>query len=92
MSLPAPGIDPAVQRMLAGELAKSLWATAKPAATDSSDGDSTGAGGLSSGADTYSSLFTDVLADAMAPKSSPRRLDSGPTNPPAAPSPDPVRP
>lgn len=56
-------IDPAVQRMLAGELAKQLWATAKPPASASGDGsDST----VSTAADTYGSLFTDVLADAIA--------------------------
>ncbi|UTI64639.1 hypothetical protein NBH00_00165 [Paraconexibacter antarcticus] len=70
MSIPA--IDPAVQRMLAGEVAKQLWASAKPQATDSTDdtgGDST----ASTAADTYGSLFTDVLADALAgTKTTPR--------------------
>lgn len=70
MSLPAVNaVDPALQRMLAGELAKSLWATAKPA--DGADatggtGDAGGTGSSSTAADTYSSLFTDVLADAIA--------------------------
>lgn len=65
-----PAIDPAVQRMLAGEVAKQLWASAKPQASDSDDGgDST----TSTAADTYGSLFTDVLADALAgTKTTPR--------------------
>lgn len=54
-------IDPAVQRMLAGELAKSLWATAKPVAGDEQEGAPS-----SAAADTYATLFTDVLADALA--------------------------
>jgi hypothetical protein len=57
-------IDPATQRLLAGELAKSLWATAKPQSSD--DDDSASGGAATSGVDTFSSLFTDVLADAMA--------------------------
>jgi hypothetical protein len=55
-------LDPATQRLLAGELAKSLWATAKPQA-GGEDGE---ASGISSGADTFANLFTDVLADAIA--------------------------
>jgi hypothetical protein len=69
----AEPIDPAVQRMLAGELAKSLWATAKPQGGGEDDGASS-----TSAADTFSGLFTDVLADAIAgvdqgPKSGTRR-------------------
>ncbi len=54
-----PALDPATQRLLAGELAKSLWATARPVAGGEDDASS------SSAADTYSTLFTDVLADAL---------------------------
>lgn len=56
---PASTPDPAIQRMLAGELAKSLWATAKPQGGDDADGST-------SAADTFSTMFTDVLADAIA--------------------------
>jgi len=62
MSAAAP-IDPATRRLLAGELAKSLWATAKPQA---GGGDEDGASGMTSGVETFSSLFTDILADAIA--------------------------
>lgn len=58
----AAPIDPAVQRMLAGELAKSMWATAKPQAA----GDDENGGSSTSAVDTFSTLFTDVLADALA--------------------------
>lgn len=67
MSIPA--IDPAVQRMLAGEVAKQLWASAKPQASDDDGSGST----ASTAADTYGSLFTDVLADALSgTKTTPR--------------------
>ncbi|MCW3014370.1 MAG: hypothetical protein JWO02_1462 [Solirubrobacterales bacterium] len=57
----AAPIDPAVQRLLAGELAKSLWATAKP------QDDGNGQGAPPAGAaDTFATLFTDALADAIA--------------------------
>ncbi|MCW2999854.1 MAG: hypothetical protein JWN65_3403 [Solirubrobacterales bacterium] len=59
MSQPA-AIDPALQRMLAGELARSLWATARP------QGDPEEGAPSSSAADTFATLFTDVLADAIA--------------------------
>jgi hypothetical protein len=59
MSEPA-AIDPALQRMLAGELAKSLWATARPEGGGADEGAQS-----SSAADTFSTLFTDVLADAL---------------------------
>lgn len=55
-------IDPATQRLLAGELAKALWATAKPQSGDEEDG----GGAATSAVQTFSSLFTDVLADAIA--------------------------
>ncbi|MCW3038680.1 MAG: hypothetical protein JWM31_585 [Solirubrobacterales bacterium] len=62
MSIPVQGVDPAVQKLLAGELAKSLWATAKPIAGGEEEGGSM----QSSGAETYASMFTDVLANAIA--------------------------
>ncbi len=64
-------LDPATQRLLAGELAKSLWATAKPQAGGDDE-----TPGLSSGADTFASLFTDVLADAIAGDTKPTK-DAG---------------
>jgi hypothetical protein len=66
MSLPpVTAVDPGLQRILAGELAKSLWASAKPAAGTDETGDA-GGGSSATAADTYASLFTDVLADAIA--------------------------
>jgi hypothetical protein len=59
---PAATTDQATMRLLANELAKSLWATAKPIAS----GDDDGGTASSSAADAYSTLFTDVLADAIA--------------------------
>ncbi|WP_354699772.1 hypothetical protein DSM112329_00027 [Paraconexibacter sp. AEG42_29] len=59
---PPSTTDAATNRLLAGELAKSMWATAKPQASGS-DADS---GGITSGAETFATLFTDVLADAIA--------------------------
>lgn len=55
--------DQATTRLLANELAKSLWATAKPSA---GGGDEDGDNSTASAADAYSTLFTDVLADAIA--------------------------
>jgi hypothetical protein len=60
---PATGADQATMRLLANELAKSLWATAKPSA---SGGDDDGGTASAAAADAYSTLFTDVLADAIA--------------------------
>ena len=59
-------IDPQVQRLLAGELARSLWKTASPQAVPSGDDGDPDATPVASAADTYGSLFTDVLADALA--------------------------
>jgi hypothetical protein len=58
---PATATDQATMRLLANELAKSLWATAKPSASGDDDGSAS-----ASAADAYSTLFTDVLADAIA--------------------------
>lgn len=63
MSLPVSATtDAAVTRLMAGELAKSMWATAKPQVSGSDEDGGT----ISSGADTFATLFTDVLADAIA--------------------------
>lgn len=59
----ASATDQATLRLLAGELAKSLWATAKPSA---GGGEEDGGTAAASAADAYSTLFTDVLADAIA--------------------------